>query len=50
MMLGAIATARKSPALFGRLGLAIGVGLFAGCSRENLPSSPTSTLIMTALR
>jgi hypothetical protein len=47
--LGAISTARKSPVL-GRFSLAIGVGLFAACSREILPSSPFSILIMTAFR
>jgi hypothetical protein len=46
-MLGASETARKSPPVFDRLGLAIGVGFFAGCSRGVLPNSPLSTLIMT---
>ena len=50
LMLGASETARKSPPLFGRLGLAIGVGFFAGCSRGVLPNSPLSTLIMTVFR
>jgi hypothetical protein len=50
MMLGAIETARKSPALFDRLGLTVGVGFFAECSREILPSNRFSTLIMTAFR
>jgi hypothetical protein len=50
MMLGAIETARKSPPVFGRLGLTIGVGFFAGRSWEILPRSPFSTLIMTTLR
>jgi hypothetical protein len=46
-MPGASETARKSPPAFDRLGLAIGVGFFAGCSRGVLPKSPFSTLIMT---
>jgi hypothetical protein len=50
MMLGAIETARKSPAVFDRLGLAIGVGFFAECSREILRSSCFSTLIVAAFR
>jgi hypothetical protein len=49
-MHGAIETARKSPGLPGRLGLATGVGFFAGCSREILLSNPSSTLIMMAFR
>jgi hypothetical protein len=50
MALGAISTARKSPVLGRRFSLVIDVGLFAACSREILPSSPFSTLIMTAFR
>jgi hypothetical protein len=49
-MLGATETERKSRAVFDRLDLAIGVGFFAGCSREILSSSPSSTLIMTVFR
>ena len=48
VMPGAISTARKSPLLFDRLSAAIGVGFFAGCSREISPSSTCSTLIMYA--
>jgi len=50
MMLGAISTARKSPVLFDCLGLATGLGVFAGCLREIVPSSPFSTLIMTSFQ
>jgi hypothetical protein len=50
LMLGASETARKSPPLFDRLGLAIGAGFFAGCSRGVVPNSPLSTLIMTVFR
>jgi hypothetical protein len=50
LMLGASETARKSPPLFDRLGLAIGVGFFAGYSRGVLPNSPLSNLIMTVFR
>ena len=46
-MRGASETARKSPPVFDRSGLAIGVGFLAGCSRGVLPNSPLSTLIMT---
>jgi hypothetical protein len=49
-MLGSISTARKSPLLFGRFGLAIDPGFFAGCSGEILPSSSLSISIMTAFR
>jgi hypothetical protein len=48
MRLGAISTARKLPVLFSRLGPWIAVGLLPGRSRENLPSNPFKTLIMTA--
>jgi hypothetical protein len=50
LMLGASETARKSPPVFDRLGLAIGVGFFAACSRGVLPNSPLSNLIMTVFR
>jgi hypothetical protein len=50
MRLGSTETERKSPAVLGRLALAVGVGFFAGWSREILPSSPSSTLIMTVSR
>jgi hypothetical protein len=50
MMLGAISTARKSALLFGRFGLVIDVGFFAGCRREILASNSFSTLITTAFR
>jgi hypothetical protein len=50
LMLGASETARKSPPVFDRLGVAIGVDFFAGCSRGVLPNSPLSTLIMTVFR
>ena len=46
MMLEAISTERKSPALSGRFGLAIDLGAFAGRSMEILPSSPFSIFIM----
>jgi hypothetical protein len=47
LMRGASETARKSPLVFDRLGLTIGVGFFAGCSREAVPNNFLSTLIMT---
>ena len=46
LMLGASETARKSPPVFDRLAIAIGVAFFAGCSRRFSPNSPLSTLIM----
>jgi len=46
-MLGAIETARKSPLVLDRVGVKVGAVLFAGCSREIVPSSSFSTLIMT---
>jgi hypothetical protein len=47
LMLGASETARKSPPVFDRLAIAIGVGFFTGCSRGFSPNRPLSTLIMT---
>jgi hypothetical protein len=47
LMLGASETARKSPPVFDRLAIAIGVGFFTGCSRGFSPNSPLSILIMT---
>jgi hypothetical protein len=46
LMLGASETARKSPPVFDRLAIAIGVAFFTGCSRGFSPNSPLSTLIM----
>jgi hypothetical protein len=50
LMLGASETARKSPPMFDRLGLAMGMGISAGCSRGVLPNSSLSNLIMTVFR
>jgi hypothetical protein len=51
-MLGAISTARKSRLSFGRFcvaGLGFFAGVFPGCPRQNLPSSPVSPVSLSIM-